>query len=95
LEFKSIVLWCVECELLDCNFIMKKNYWLNNNYIQIIAYHVESTTLEDGTYELVPEPEQGISKDQVNVAEDLTEAPNQSSKVVNIPDPSKKASPSA
>jgi hypothetical protein len=31
-------------------------------------------TLEDGTYELVPEPEQGISEDQVNIAEDLTEA---------------------
>jgi hypothetical protein len=45
-------------------------------------------TREDGTYELVPKPEQGISEDQVNVAEDLTEAPNQSSKVVHIPDPS-------
>jgi hypothetical protein len=44
--------------------------------------------LEDGTYELVPEPEQGISKDQVNVAEDLTEALNQSSEVVDISDPS-------
>jgi inosine-uridine nucleoside N-ribohydrolase len=37
--------------------------------------------LEDGTYELVPEPEQGIFEDQVNIAEDLTEASNQSSKV--------------
>jgi hypothetical protein len=35
---------------------------------------------------LVPEPEQGISEDQVNIAEDLTEAPNQSSEVVDIPD---------
>jgi hypothetical protein len=45
-------------------------------------------TLEDGTYELVPEPEQGIFEDQVNVAEDLIEAPNQSLEVVDIPDPS-------
>jgi hypothetical protein len=45
-------------------------------------------TLEDGTYELVPEPEQGISEDQVNVAEGLTEAPNQSSEVIDIPNPS-------
>jgi hypothetical protein len=37
---------------------------------------------------LVPEPEQGISEDQVNVTEDLTETPNQSSKVVDISDPS-------
>jgi hypothetical protein len=34
-------------------------------------------TLDDGVYELVPEPEQGFSEDQVNVTEDLTEAPNQ------------------
>jgi hypothetical protein len=61
---------------------------LISHLIQIVAYHVESTTLEDGTYELVPEPEQGISKDQVNIAEDLTEAPNQNSEVIDIPDPS-------
>jgi hypothetical protein len=67
---------------------VKENYLLNNHLIQIIAYHVESTTHEDGTYELVPEPEQGISEDQVNVAEDLTEAPNQGSEDINIPDPS-------
>jgi hypothetical protein len=67
---------------------VKESYWFNNHLIQIIAYHVESTTLEDGTYELVPEPEQGISEDQVNVAEDLTQAPNQSSESIDIPDPS-------
>jgi hypothetical protein len=49
---------------------------------------VESTTLDDGTDELVPEPEEGISEDQVNVAEDLTEAPNQGSEDIDIPDPS-------
>jgi hypothetical protein len=54
--------------------------------LQITAYHVDSTTLADGTYELFPEPEQGISEDQVNVAEELTEAPNQSSEVIDIPD---------
>jgi hypothetical protein len=45
-------------------------------------------TLKDGTYELVHEPEMGISEDQVNVAEGLTEALNQSSEAINIPDPS-------
>jgi hypothetical protein len=45
-------------------------------------------TLDDGVYELVPEPEQGFSEDQVNVVKDLTEAPNQSSEVIGIPDPS-------
>jgi hypothetical protein len=70
---------------LDCNFIVKKVIDLINHLIQIIAYHVESTTLEDGTNELVPEPEQGISEDLVNVAKYLTEAPNQSSEVIDIP----------
>jgi hypothetical protein len=44
--------------------------------------------LEDGTYGLVLKPEQGISEDQVNIVEDFTEAPNQSSEVINIPNPS-------
>jgi hypothetical protein len=56
--------------------------------LQITAYYVDSTTLTDGTYELIPEPEQGILEDQVNVAEELTEAPNQSLEVIDIPDPS-------
>jgi hypothetical protein len=54
---------------------------------QIIAYHVESTTLDDRDYELVSESEQGISEDLANVAEVITEAPNQGSEVFNIPDP--------
>jgi hypothetical protein len=37
---------------------------------------------------LVSEPEQGISEDQVHVAEDLTEVPNQSSEVIDVPNPS-------
>jgi hypothetical protein len=56
--------------------------------LQITAYHVDSTTLADGTYELIPEPEQGISEDQVNVAKELTEALKQSSEIFDIPDPS-------
>jgi hypothetical protein len=56
--------------------------------LQIAAYHVDSTTLADGTYELIPEPEQGISEDQVNVTEELTEAPNQNSGDIDISDPS-------
>jgi hypothetical protein len=61
-----------------------------NQYLllQIAAYHVDSTTLADGTYELILEPEQGISEDQVNVTEELTEAPNQSSEDIDISDPS-------
>jgi hypothetical protein len=55
---------------------------------QIIAYHVESTTLDDGNYELVPETEPGFSEDPVSVVETLTEAPNQSSEIFDTPAPS-------
>jgi hypothetical protein len=56
--------------------------------LQIPAYHVDSTTLADGTYELISEPEQGILEDQVKVTKELTDAPNQSSEVIDIPEPS-------
>jgi hypothetical protein len=49
---------------------------------------VESTTLDDGDYELVLEHEQGFSEDPANVAEVITEAPNQSLEVFDITDPS-------
>jgi hypothetical protein len=65
------------------------NKTLNSRTIyQIIAYHVESTTLDDGDYELVPETEQGFSEDLVSIIETLTEAPNQSSKIFDTPAPS-------
>jgi hypothetical protein len=44
--------------------------------------------LADGTYELIPEPDEGISEAQVNVAEDLFKAPNQGSEDTDITDPS-------
>jgi hypothetical protein len=52
---------------------------------QNIAYHVESTTLDDGDYELVPEIEPGFSEDLVNIIETLTEAPNQSLEILDTP----------
>jgi hypothetical protein len=56
--------------------------------LQIIAYHVDLTILADGTYELISEPDEGISEAQVNIAEDLSEALNQGSKDTDITDPS-------
>jgi hypothetical protein len=54
----------------------------------ILAYHVDSTILEDGDYELILEPEPGQSEDSVQVTEEVTEAPNQGSEVFNSSDPS-------
>jgi hypothetical protein len=55
------------------------------NYI--FAYHIDSTTLADGDYELTPKSEVEISKGPGNVVENLTEAPNQSSENLDTPAP--------
>ena len=44
----------------------------------ILALHIDTTALSDGTYELIPESDEGDLEAQVNAAE-LTEAPDQSS----------------
>jgi hypothetical protein len=43
------------------------------------AYHVDSTTLADGDYELILEQGVESAEDPGNAVEDQTEAPNQSS----------------
>ena len=45
-------------------------------YNIVLALHIDTTTLLDGTYELIPESDGGDLEAQVNTAE-LTEAPNQ------------------
>jgi hypothetical protein len=56
----------------------------------MFAYHIDSTTLADGDYQLVPEPEGDISENPGNVIGDITEAPNPGSEIfsINISDPS-------
>jgi hypothetical protein len=56
------------------------------NYI--FAYHIDSTTLADGDYELIPESGVEISKDHGNIVGNLTEAPTQSSENLDTPAPS-------
>jgi len=47
-------------------------------YNIVLALHIDTTALSDGTYELIPESDGGDLEAQVNTAE-LTEAPNQNS----------------
>jgi hypothetical protein len=56
----------------------------------MFAYHIDSTTLANGDYQLIPELEEGISEYPGNVTRDLTEAPNPGSETfsVDISDPS-------
>jgi hypothetical protein len=53
----------------------------------IFAYHIDSTTIADGDYELIPEQGVESAEDPGNDVGDLTEAPNQSSKNHDTPIP--------
>ena len=44
----------------------------------VLALHIDTTALVEGTYELIPESDGGDPEVQVNAVE-LTEAPNQNS----------------
>ena len=47
-------------------------------YNTVLALHIDTTALSDGTYELIPESDGGDLEAQANTAV-LTEAPDQSS----------------
>jgi hypothetical protein len=51
------------------------------------AYHVDSTTLVDGDYEVIPEQGVESTEDPGNAVGDLTEASNQSSENFDTPSP--------
>ena len=59
---------------------------LSNEILPLViharAFHVDTTTLADGTYELVPEAEEGPGEAQVNFA-DAVENPNPTSAAFN------------
>jgi hypothetical protein len=55
--------------------------------IWFIASHIESTTLDDGDYELVLGQDQGFPEDPAQVVEGLTEVPNPSSGISDSPAP--------
>jgi hypothetical protein len=59
------------------------------------AYHVDSTTLADGDYELILEQGVESAKYPGNAVEGLTEAPNQSSDNIDptAPNPTQEGKP--
>jgi hypothetical protein len=63
----------------------------------MFAYHIDSTTLANGDYQLlIPIPEGDISEDPGNVIGDLTEAPNPNPEdfiVVSDPSPTSEGKP--
>jgi hypothetical protein len=52
------------------------------------ASHIDSTTLADGDYQLIPEPEGVCSEDPGNFTAEFSEAPNQGSEDINLTNPS-------
>ena len=72
--------------LLDYNFIVKESYTLALHEISTTTFHVETTSLADGTYELIQEPDRDISEALANIAE-LTEVPNPDSEQPKASDP--------
>ena len=65
--------------MLDYNFIVKESYKINNQLIQIIAYHVDSIVLTDGTRKLESKSESKLREAQVTLME-VFDNPKQSSK---------------
>jgi hypothetical protein len=51
------------------------------------ASHIDSTTLADGDYQLIPEQEEVYSEDPRNIVADFSEAPNQGSEENNLTNP--------
>jgi hypothetical protein len=52
-----------------------------------LAYHVDSTTLADGDYQLISEQEGIYSEDSGNLVADFSKAPNQGSEENNLTNP--------
>jgi hypothetical protein len=51
------------------------------------ASHIDSTTLADGDYQLIPKPEGGYSEEPGNFVVEFSEAPNQGSEDINLTNP--------
>ena len=61
--------------MFELQLYSKASYKLLSSYTHACAFHIDTTTLADGTYELVPEAEEGPGEAQVNFA-DAIENPN-------------------
>jgi hypothetical protein len=51
------------------------------------ASHIDSTTLADGDYQLIPEQEGNYSEDPGTLIVDFSEAPNQGSEETSLTNP--------
>jgi hypothetical protein len=59
-----------------------------HSIIYTFARHLDSSTLADGDYQLIPEPEGVCFEDPGNLAVEFSEALNQGSEDINLTNPS-------
>ena len=72
--------------MVELQLYSEGKLYSSTSLIPITAFHIEITSLADGTYELIQEPDRDISETQDNVAE-LTEVPNSDSEEPKASDP--------
>ena len=64
--------------MVELQLYSEGKLYSSTSLIPITAFHIEITSLADGTYELIQEPDGDISEAQANVTE-LTKVPNSDS----------------
>ena len=72
--------------MVELQLYSEGKLYSSTSLIPITAFHIEITSLADGTYELIQEPDGDISETQDNVAE-LIEVPNSDSEEPKASDP--------
>ena len=72
--------------MVELQLYSEGKLYSSTSLIPITAFHIEITSLADGTYELIQEPDGDISETKDNIAE-LTEVPNSDSEEPKASDP--------
>ena len=72
--------------MVELQLYSEGKLYSSTSLIPITAFHIEITSLADGTYELIQEPDGDISETQDNVVE-LIEVPNSDSEEPKASDP--------
>ena len=56
--------------MVELQFYSEGKLYSSTSLFLTIAFHIDTTSLADGTYELIQEPDEDLSKARVNIMED-------------------------
>ena len=76
----------LDCLIIKLQLFSEGQLYSITSRIPTTAFHIETTSLVDGTYELIQEPDGDIFEAQANVGE-LTKVPNPDSEEPKASDP--------